>query len=256
MPGQIKTPTNQKLLTNVAIVRLKKCGKRFEIACYKNKKNIDEVLQTQNVFVNVARGQLAKRDDLVECFETDNQLGICKTKNIDEVLQTQNVFVNVARGQLAKRDDLVECFETYNQLEICKTGDLQVSDKERQLTSESSFKTIENALRDAHFSLKSNHSAKQQALEMIPKIRENLKIDRAKMRVRVSVLAKHAKSIHGKLKAFFETVEVEDWEKGNLEMVGLIEPGNYKTIAELLKGDKKEKIEQIGLELLSLKANI
>nr|CAD2137644.1 unnamed protein product [Meloidogyne enterolobii] len=88
MPGQIKTPTNQKLLTNVAIVRLKKCGKRFEIACYKNKvlnwrnkteKNIDEVLQTQNVFVNVARGQLAKRDDLVECFETDNQLGICKT---------------------------------------------------------------------------------------------------------------------------------------------------------------------------------
>nr|CAD2137665.1 unnamed protein product [Meloidogyne enterolobii] len=246
MPGQIKTPTNQKLLTNVAIVRLKKCGKRFEIACYKNK-----VLNWRN--------------------KTE--------KNIDEVLQTQNVFVNVARGQLAKRDDLVECFETDNQLEICKTilekGDLQVSDKERQLTSESSFKevanlianmcvnpetqrpyslaTIENALRDAHFSLKSNHSAKQQALEMIPKIRENLKIDRAKMRVRVSVLAKHAKSIHGKLKGFFETVEVEDWEKGNLEMVGLIEPGNYKTIAELLKGDKKEKIEQIGLELLSLK---
>lgn len=33
----IKTPTNVKLLTNVAVVRLKKCGKRFEIACYKNK---------------------------------------------------------------------------------------------------------------------------------------------------------------------------------------------------------------------------
>lgn len=35
--------------------------------------------------------------------------------------------------------------------------------------------------------------------------------------------------------------------------MGLIEPGNYKQIAELVKGDKKEKIEQIGLELLSLK---
>jgi hypothetical protein len=33
--------------------------------------------------------------------------------------------------------------------------------------------------------------------------------------------------------------------------VGLIEPGNYKQIAELIKGDKKEKIEK--LELLSLK---
>lgn len=35
MPGQIKTPANQKLLTNVAVVRIKKNGKRFEIACYK-----------------------------------------------------------------------------------------------------------------------------------------------------------------------------------------------------------------------------
>ena len=33
----IKTPTNQIRLTNVAIVRMKKCGQRFEIACYKNK---------------------------------------------------------------------------------------------------------------------------------------------------------------------------------------------------------------------------
>ena len=34
---QIFTPTNQKLLTNVVVVKLKKAGKRFEIACYKNK---------------------------------------------------------------------------------------------------------------------------------------------------------------------------------------------------------------------------
>ena len=33
----IFTPTNQVKLTNVAVVRLKKAGKRFEIACYKNK---------------------------------------------------------------------------------------------------------------------------------------------------------------------------------------------------------------------------
>ena len=35
--GGIKTPTNQKILTNVAVVKMKKCGKRFELACYKNK---------------------------------------------------------------------------------------------------------------------------------------------------------------------------------------------------------------------------
>lgn len=35
--SRINTPVNQKRLTNVAIVRLKKGGKRFEIACYPNK---------------------------------------------------------------------------------------------------------------------------------------------------------------------------------------------------------------------------
>lgn len=35
--SKIFTPTNQIRLTNVAVVRMKKCGIRFEIACYKNK---------------------------------------------------------------------------------------------------------------------------------------------------------------------------------------------------------------------------
>ena len=30
-------PAGQKRLTNIAVVRVKKHGKRFEIACYKNK---------------------------------------------------------------------------------------------------------------------------------------------------------------------------------------------------------------------------
>ena len=31
------TPVNQIRLTNVAIVKMKKCGHRFEIACFRNK---------------------------------------------------------------------------------------------------------------------------------------------------------------------------------------------------------------------------
>ena len=37
MSSGIFTPINQVKLTNVSIVRLKKGGKRFELACYKNK---------------------------------------------------------------------------------------------------------------------------------------------------------------------------------------------------------------------------
>ena len=85
--SRINTPTNQKLLTNIAIVRMKKTGKRFEIACYKNKvqsyrqgneKDLDEVLQSETVFVNVSKGQVAKKEDLLKAFNSDDQLKVCK----------------------------------------------------------------------------------------------------------------------------------------------------------------------------------
>lgn len=77
----------QKRLTNIAVVRLKKAGKRFEIACYKNKvldwrqgseKDIDEVLQTEEVFQNVGKGQVAHTEDLMKAFGTSDRLAICK----------------------------------------------------------------------------------------------------------------------------------------------------------------------------------
>lgn len=37
MSRTVKQPVGQKRLTNVAVVRLKKQGNRFEVACYKNK---------------------------------------------------------------------------------------------------------------------------------------------------------------------------------------------------------------------------
>ena len=74
-------------LTNVSIVRLKKGGKRFEIACYKNKvqewrtgveTNIDDVLQIANVFINVSKGEVAKSEDLKKAFNTTDVNAIVK----------------------------------------------------------------------------------------------------------------------------------------------------------------------------------
>uniref|UniRef100_A0A2K5CVU8 Ribosome maturation protein SDO1/SBDS N-terminal domain-containing protein n=1 Tax=Aotus nancymaae TaxID=37293 RepID=A0A2K5CVU8_AOTNA len=73
----IFTPTNQIRLTNVAVVRMKRAWKRFEIACYKNKVvDLDEVLQTHSVFGNVSKGQVAKKEDLITAFGTDDQTEI------------------------------------------------------------------------------------------------------------------------------------------------------------------------------------
>lgn len=68
-------------------MRLKKGGKRFEIACYKNKvqewrngveSDIDDVLQISNVFVNVSKGEVAKSQDLQKSFGTTDRDTIVK----------------------------------------------------------------------------------------------------------------------------------------------------------------------------------
>ncbi|KAJ1950216.1 hypothetical protein FBU59_000782, partial [Linderina macrospora] len=81
MKGKIFQPSTKIQLTNVSVVRLRKGGKRFEVACYKNKvsewrtgveKDIDEVLQIHQVYVNVSKGQVAKTEELTKCFKTED----------------------------------------------------------------------------------------------------------------------------------------------------------------------------------------
>ncbi len=109
----LKQPVNQVRLTNVAVVRLKRKGKRFELACYKNK---------------------------VLSWREGNE------EDMDEVLQTENIFTNVSKGVLAKNKDLKDCFKTEDKkkilLEILSKGELQVSERERQYQAGNLFSEI------------------------------------------------------------------------------------------------------------------
>ncbi|KAJ1975253.1 hypothetical protein H4R34_004406 [Dimargaris verticillata] len=227
-------PGSQIKLTNVSIVRLRKGGKRFEVACYKNK-----VMEWRN---NV---------------ETD----------IDEVLQIHSVFLNVSKGQVASKDDLQKAFKTDDTdkiiKEILKKGELQVSDKERQSQMDSMHRDIativaekcinpeskrpytvsmiEKALSDLHFSVRPNKSAKQQALEVIKQLQEKdiIPIARTQMRLRITMPAKEGKRIKDKLMPLLETVEDEDWVSAECEIIALVGPGQFRTISDLLQSTTK-----------------
>ncbi|XP_076646298.1 SBDS ribosome maturation factor [Halictus rubicundus] len=241
--SMIFTPTNQIRLTNVAVVRIKKAGKRFEIACYRNK-----VVSWRNKL----------------------------EKDIDEVLQTHTVFINVSKGQVAKKEDIIKAFGTDNQTEICKLiltkGELQVSDKERHSALDSMFKDIattvadkcvnpetkrpytvtmiEKAMKDVHFSVKPNRNAKQQALDVIPQLKATMPLERAQMRIRVAVTSKEARKIRDKIIKLAPKLENENWDNGTLNLVCLIDPGQYREIDELVRSETKGS----GfLELLNLK---
>ena len=80
-------PVTQKRLTNISIVKYKSHGKKFEIACYKNKvlnwrdgveQDIDEVLQTTTIFSNVGRGVFAPSSDIKTAFGEKDEETICK----------------------------------------------------------------------------------------------------------------------------------------------------------------------------------
>ena len=172
-------PVGIKKLTNVAVVRYKTHGVRFEIACYKN------------TVLAYRRGH---------------------EKDLDNVLQSTQIYANVSKGVFAKEEDLVEAFGTSDQEAICKVilakGELQVSEKERKVETESALRDavttlvekcvnpatkrpyppgmIESALKDIHFSIDTKRSAKQQALEALPRLQEIFPIKRAEMRFAVA----------------------------------------------------------------------
>ncbi|KAM6402844.1 LOW QUALITY PROTEIN: ribosome maturation protein SBDS-like [Rhynochetos jubatus] len=236
----IFTPTDQIRLTNVAVGRARRGGKRFEIACYRSKvmgwrsgaeKDLDEGLQTP--FVNVCKGQVAKKEDLVEAFGTDDQTEICRM--------------------------------------ILSKGELQVSDKERHTQLEQMFRDIatvvaekcvnpetkrpstvillERALKDIHYSVKPHKSTKQQALEVIRELKETMHIERAHVRLRFILPAKEGKKLKEKLKPLIKVMESEEFRE-ELEIVCRIDPGCFREIDELIRSETKGKGT---LEALSLK---
>ncbi|XP_052797915.1 ribosome maturation protein SBDS-like [Mya arenaria] len=245
MSRQVKQPTGQKRLTNVAIVRLKKGGKRFEIASYPNK-----VVSWRNK------------------VETD----------IDEVLQTHTVFTNVSKGEVAKAGDLKKVFDTDNQSEICLVilakGELQVSEKERHAQLESMFRDIativadkcvnpdtrrpytvtmiEKAMKDLHFSVKPTRNTKQQALDVIKQFKEKevIQIQRAYMRLKLRIPGKEGRKLQPKVRKVATKVERDEFEDDELEMVILIDPGAFREVEELVREGTKGRAQ---IEVLSLK---
>ncbi|KAI4522896.1 Shwachman-Bodian-diamond syndrome protein [Schizophyllum commune Loenen D] len=232
--SKINQPSNQIKLTNVSIVRLKKGGKRFEIACYKNK-----VQEYRNG------------------VETD----------LDDVLQISNVFINVSKGELAKAADLKKSFGTTDQdtivKEILKKGEMQVGEKEREhdlaslrkeiatLVAEKcvdpatqrpySVGIIDKAMTEAGFSVKQGKSAKSQVSECIRLLQteSQLPIQRARMRIRVALPNADADKLRAKIVESAEKVETEESPADEWEATMLIEPSQFRVINEILQKECK-----------------
>lgn len=228
MSRTLVQPIGQKRLTNVAVVRLKKHGQRFEIACYKNKvlswrshveKDLDEVLQSQIVYNNVSKGVLAKSKDLKAAFGTDDQSKVC--------------------------------------LEILEKGELQVAGKERESQLSSQFRDIativmqktfnpetqrpytismiERLMHDIHFAIDPNSSSKKQALEVIRELQKHFPIKRSPMRLRLTVPEQAMPSLLEKINGWNSTVVSREGSGSQLSVVCELEPGLFRDCDALVR---------------------
>ena len=232
-------PVGIKKLTNVAVVRHKTHGSRFEIACYKN------------TVLSYRRGH---------------------EKDLDNVLQSSEVYVNVSKGVVARDEELVRAYGTTDRGKICEIilakGELQVSERERKAESESAFRDavttlvekcvnpgtnrpyppgmIESALRDIHFSVDPKRSAKQQALEALPKLQEIFPIKRAEMRFAAVVPSAKEESLMAFVRENSGKVETNDLSASEASVTFTMDPSTYRALDKLVK-ECKGRLEVVTL---------
>ena len=98
---------------------------------------------------------------------------------------------------------------------------------------------IEKAMKECHVAVKPNKSSKQQALETIGKLKTNLSIERAMMRMKVVVPIKTANKMRKYLSKQNQNVKIEKEEKEGEEMVItlLASPGLYRDIESTVRDE-------------------
>lgn len=226
----IQQPSNQIKLTNVSIVKLKKGGKRFEIACYKNKvqeyrsgveKDVDDVLQISDVFINVSKGELAKSQDLQKAFGTKDRNTI-----VEEILKKGEVQV----GDKEREHDLSS---------IRKEIATLVAEKCVDPASQKRYPVgiIEKAMDEAGFSIRQGKNAKSQVSECIKLLQteSKLPIQRARMRVSVGMPAQDAEKLRARVLESADQVERNEIISDGWEAVLLIDPGQFRVLNDLLQ---------------------
>ncbi|EGW35418.1 uncharacterized protein SPAPADRAFT_58634 [Spathaspora passalidarum NRRL Y-27907] len=247
----INQPNSQIRLTNVSLVRMKKGKKRFEIACYQNKvqdwrskveKDLDEVLQIPQVFMNVSKGQVANNDDLQKAFGTTNQ---------DEIILE---ILNKGEIQLNEKERNANLQQKQNEfLNIISTKCINPRSKKRYPPS-----MIEKALNEVKFHLNPTKQTKIQALDAIKMLVEKqiIPIARAQMKIRIILTKKaYQKVFTSDIKPNIDQVDEEEFTGKQYEIVGIIDPINYRVLVSIIEGDQAKIGKGEGtIEVLDMSA--
>jgi len=188
--------------------------------------DLDDVLQINNVFTNVSKGEVAKHDDLTKAFGEMDTDDIVK-----EILKKGEVQI----GETERNHELAKLWK-----EIATIISEKCVDPETQKPIPVGM--IEKAMTEVGFSVKTTKTAKSQVTECIRLIQTNSKlpIQRAKMRVRVVLPTAPDQSLK---ETIFQSGDVEEENDGAGEWGAtlLIDPSQFRVINDLLQKQAQAK---------------
>jgi ribosome maturation protein SDO1 len=258
--------------------------KRFEIACYKNKvlewrnkieKDMSNVLQIENVFLNVSKGQVAPKADLDKAFGKkpmeeiiidileNGELQVGEKERNAELERTKNEVIDIVAGKLV--DPKTKRVYTTGMIE--KALDQLSSQAAAQQSEKSESAAADNAEDKAKAKelpkwsgIVTTKSAKSQALFAMKALiaHQPIPVARMQMKLRVtcptSVLKQAVKSapktqeggdekaagtVKDMILGYMEKIESQDVMGAEWEAIGLVEPGAFKGLNEFIEGQTK-----------------
>lgn len=243
-----KQPVGQVRLTNIAIVRYKSKGLRFEIACFPNKvldyrkkveKDLANVLQSTNIFSNVGKGSFARRDDLLAAFGAMDNLSILR------------MILEKGELQVTERERQSEIASKTREI-ISFIAGMCVNSETKQPVS---ARVIEEGLKTASFQINLTQPIKQQAMKLFFVLAKTLPIERAKMKIQIACPAQYAKSV----KTLLATYETEKGIKiinivqttHSIEFSVITDPGFLRPITDELteRTDGQGDISVVDLQV-------
>lgn len=264
--------------------------KRFEIACYKNKvlewrngveKDLDNVLQIPNVYMNVSKGQAANSQDLAKSFGADKsvddiileilnkgELQVGEKERNAQMERVHAEVIDIVAGKLV--DPKTKRVYTTGMIE--KALD-QLSSQTAQNASNSGTSTPSNGKAKElpkWTGIATNKPAKSQALEAMKALiaYQPIPVARARMRLRItcptSILKQAVKSapkpnedgedkatgtVKDRILGYVELVESQDVLGDEWECTGFVEPGAFRALGEFISGQTKGRARTEVLDM-------
>ncbi|GKY99050.1 hypothetical protein MPSEU_000860700 [Mayamaea pseudoterrestris] len=267
MSRLIQQPINQVKLTNVAVVKLQLQGKRFEVACYRNKimdyrsgheTDISEVLQADRVFTNVSKGQFAKTQDLRQVFDTTDQQVIVKI-----ILNHPKSIVQVSdkERELQQADSLAR-------ISTWMANHCVHSETQQPYT----VLQIQSALASSGYNVQPHKALKKQYLDALKYLKQMnvLDIERAKMELLLACTHEEQDSVMAALQKMEPPVMilmVERLEQSTnatatksdaLFVIRMqVDPSLYRNLDQLVQSIKGGKLEIVHQQVVTdVNANV